>query len=625
MNRQQRRQEQRALRAQRKMRQPSNFVVDDNKQYSFGSLIFWGKHVRALVSAGLVSMDGVPLRSPGEMTEYVLAKFPELTVRVRGEDETAKGLERGINQHLASLRCETTDPGSRKPSSQSDKVEQLDLSPDHYYEVAGLTLNGEQLQQLIQAGFISKDGTPLQTVAEMLYYLWKVFPDLKLRSLPDEKQNDEPDNYFEDQMFPIVHNENNIADDNDETQDAILRARIIVQTGVEAKRRGDYKAALERYEEAVRVAPGYLDCYYSLGKLHYLLNDKEASLLYYTVAAHLHASSGGAQDLNDDLREKKEAIIASFPNNVVDQFRSVHRQATLLLVDNNTPKHVGHTFVDLPISDDLPPNIQKAANSYRAAIAGKSLLQLDDELEAGLYHTTGAAYLLQRIQWSRVGKHPVEDVCRLYSDATSSSVSESSCETQLRWALGELEQPTGLRRVNTTTPFSRLVDELDAVWRAENATASNDFQTLSDQAFQAAKKLISNPYDMTTGPLILTAMIKRDVSEVSMIKRWEDSIKLVQTPLIDFFFMLNRLARQSQHRTPILSAIIYVMKDRDLINLRNGLVHETYQWEMHDILYLNILDGTRVISRLTVSQCEAFHALICVCALALERIMTLSS
>ena len=107
-----------------------------------------------------------------------------------------------------------------------------------------------------------------------------------------------------------------------------------------------------------------------------------------------------------------------------------------------------------------------------------------------------------------------------------------------------------------------------------------------------------------------------------MIKRWDSSIKLVQTPLVDFLFSLSGSTRYRRHQTPVLNAAIRILKNRDLIELRNGLVHETYWWEQSKdgSLFLNILDGTTVVSHLSVNQCEGFHALICVCALALEQV-----
>lgn len=497
------------------------------------------------------------------------------------------------------------------------------MSDKHALQLGDFFFKKEQVIELIKAGYISNSGEALVSdTYDMLYHIIKVFPDLKLQVFPDEedRMSESSSNYFEDQRFPIANNENNI-NDNDEAEDAIVKARIIIESGVEAKRKGDYAKALKRYEEAIAIAPGYLPCYYALGKLHYLLNNKEESILSYTVAAHIHASLGAAQDLNDELKEIKDERLSSFSHSLINQFRSVHHQAVMLLIDDNTPKHIGHTLVDIPANDDVSIAVRKARKSYRDAIAGKAFKQLDHELEHSMYHSTGASYLLQRIQWSKVGKHPVEDVRRLYSEEKSPSMSEAICETQLQWAFNELEEFISLRKIHSKTPFHHLVDEMALVWKAEDTTLNIEWQNLARQAFQAAEKLIANPNDISTGPLIMDALAKGNISQVTMIKRWDSSIKLVQTPLVDFLFSLSNSARSHRHQTPLLNAMIYILKNRDLVGLRNGLVHETYCWEhSKDNTFLNIFDGTTVILHLHADQCEAFHTLICACALALEAV-----
>jgi len=348
MNRQQHRQNQRIVKKKQRSsltvksdESGSDFVIDDDKVYTIGEITMRGHVLRELVEAGYISQNGHAIKSELEIALYVYEAFPDLKFKVLGaKDETDYALERELNTARNTLNL---------LNSVHDETEKSELNIDDrcYYKVGGLTLGGERIRELIKADFVSKNGTPLRNEAEMLYHLTKVFPDFKLKTLPDDQKEEANDNYFKDQTFPIVNNENNI-NDNDEEQDAILKARIVIQSGIEAKRRGDYKTALERYEEAIAIAPGYLPCYYALGKLHYLLNDKEASLLNYTVAAHLHASLGPAQDLNDDLKEIKDSKINKFPDNLIAQFRSVHRQAVMLLIDDKTPKHVGHTLIDLP-------------------------------------------------------------------------------------------------------------------------------------------------------------------------------------------------------------------------------------------------------------------------------------
>lgn len=192
-------------------------------------------------------------------------------------------------------------------------------------------------------------------------------------------------------------------------------AERIIQLGVTAKRHGKFEEAKRLYESAANIAPWYLHVYYALGKINYLLELQNEALLNYSIAAHLQLGLGPSMELNQGGLVLKQLIASHYPQSLIDEVRSIHPYADLLLIDENTPRHLGHALIDLLPEEILSPEIKASAHAYKETIMGSHglYIQMDAELEQNLYSPIGFAYLLQHLQWDKIGKHPAEDVHNL--------------------------------------------------------------------------------------------------------------------------------------------------------------------------------------------------------------------
>jgi tetratricopeptide (TPR) repeat protein len=398
-------------------------------------------------------------------------------------------------------------------------------------------------------------------------------------------------------------------------------AEELIQLGVEAKRRGNFGDAQKLYREAVEVAPDYLHGYYALGKLQYILGNREESILNYTVAAHIHVSTNAAQDFDEHIAQSKKSILSQFPEDLVGHFSSVHPYGILLLIDNNTPRHLAHSLIDLQEQADYPPALRVEINAYRDSISGKAFQQLDPELEDGMYHAYGADYLLSHIRWESIGKHPSNDVARLYKGNDVHPLAESSCEVLLKWVFDELRDNIGLKVIRAGSPFQLLIRELNSLVNDKSVSdVLVQKPDLVQHARQGVSSLLSSPFDLVCGPLVIQSLHSRKISRQAITIRWANAMRLVQTPTITLLFELSDLARDGRS-CPILKSIVWALKNRKLISMRNALVHGTYEWGADSVGFVSNLNAQPNVEPVSIELCETFHGLIVICALALDRIL----
>jgi hypothetical protein len=406
------------------------------------------------------------------------------------------------------------------------------------------------------------------------------------------------------------------------------RAEEIVKLGVEAKRREQFEEAKRLYESAANIAPWYLHVYYALGKVNYLMGEQAEALLNYCVAAHLHLGLGPAMNLDVRTRTINQIVGSRYPQALIDAMRSIHPYADLLILDTNTPRHLGHALIDLSPNEDLSPEIEAAASAYEESIlgSGRFFIQMDEEIELGLYDSIGVAYLLQHIQWDKVGKYPAKDVRNLYSQLLKSSVSYKAYEVEFRVICDKLTRTIGLRPPRTQTPFATLLDELNNIWEKTDNGSKTSFKVYADQSLQVIEQLLARPLHSTIGHLLFHSLNQSVAFRSSMANRWKDSTGLLQTPVIDFLFKLGQEASALGLQTPVLQAVLWSLKSREVIDLRNGLTHSCYSWiDKGNGLAINIMDRKeiglgRTVRILEVEVCEAFHGLIFICVLALRRL-----
>lgn len=401
-----------------------------------------------------------------------------------------------------------------------------------------------------------------------------------------------------------------------------MQAEQLIRKGVQNKRSGNYAEARRLYLAAIEIEPSYLHCYFALGKISYLLADQKNALLYYTIAAHLHIATGVSQDYDDDTRVTKQQILNGFSDATVKRFRSVHRYADLLLCDNNTPRHLGHALIDLSSTEHITPEINRAKTACMQTISIGRIVSMDHEMEFAVYQNAGMSYLLENILGQKVGKHPAQDVFLLYAESSASSFPQVVSDTELVWVFNQLAERINLRVPETKFPFADLYKEIETVWKSAGSSRIHDTQSLVHEASQNVEELLSDSTQMSKGALMIDALDFGEASYVSTVNRWRRVVGRLQSPLSDFIFATWDVAYASQTPTPVLKALIWCLKSQDIIDLRNGLVHCRCKLAGVDgSLCLEMTDkkNSKVISRLNVVECEAFHGLVYLSALALEQ------
>lgn len=400
-------------------------------------------------------------------------------------------------------------------------------------------------------------------------------------------------------------------------------AEELIKLGVAAKRAKRYTEAQGFYEAAISIAPWYVHSYYALGKLHYLSGTREASLLNYTVATHLHLGLGTSHDL--EIGELRPHVLSNYPQSLISSIRSIHPQADLLLCDKNTPRHLGHSLIDLQRDEDKVPELLQAAEAYKQTISGGFFAQLDPELEDGLYFPAGVAYLLEHIHWSKVGKYSAEDVYRLYTNPSEPYVSNAACEVELASVFDSLTQIISIEVQQTKTPFTDLLNELSLVWSRIDSNEKVRLRELIKRSSHHVARFLEGSFHTTMGMLLLDSSNQSKAFRSLMERRWKETFKFPNSPVLDFWLALQA-TKQIRQDTPVLRTVLKCLKEDKLRHLRDGFAHLSYSWETNSAeRYVIALREYRnrslgnITCTLLPEICEAFHGLVCICTLALDR------
>jgi len=399
------------------------------------------------------------------------------------------------------------------------------------------------------------------------------------------------------------------------------KAEYLVQLGVESKRDRRYQDAIKHYESAAKIAPWYHEIYKALGKLYYLTGERDRSIVNYLSAMHLVLGLGLARELSDDPSIAHLVALSLYPDGLLEHLRSIHPQAHLLLTDDIS-RHLGHTLIDLSLGADDPIELRENAIAYMESISGPYPAQLDIELEQDLYLPVGVVYLIEQIEWESVGKYRPERVRQLYSDPSDPTLPGITNEIELRSLLGILARVTGFSAPQTETPYSDLLGEMTTIWDSIDSETRVGLSSAATQAIQAAKLFVRQRSRAVVGGFSIHLLKQSSVYRPLMIRRWTDSTQLLQTPAIDFVFGLREQAEQSGIVTPVLQFVTRCLRRREVVDLRNGLVHSSYSWgDGSSDGALHILDRkTQAIVRtLDAEACHAYDGLLGTCALTLAQ------
>lgn len=424
-------------------------------------------------------------------------------------------------------------------------------------------------------------------------------------------------------QMPIIDKPQLLIDEDASEMDQMeTRLENLLRLGQEQKRKRNYQEAERLYKEGVALAPWHLNGYFALGKLYYLMGEREKSLQYYSAATHLHLGLGDAQSMHEDLQQIRKMLRSTHSPDLLEPMQALHPHADLLLLDNNTPRHLGHSLVDLEQGKQLSRELASAARAYKQSISGSAFAQTDSDLEMSFYHTAGVSYLVENIQWSKVGRVPPHEVSALYASQNIDGSRAKAANVELTFAMRVLARTLNLIPPQSSIPYSDLMREVGDVLQSLSDQERCRFGPLLDQSARTATEVLSGSFYASFGSTLLDTLNKFETFQPLMGRRWRDTVGSVQTPFSDLWFKLHDLAQGRSLQTPMLGWIIAVLDTREIRLLRNSLVHKSYSWQRGGTgsrLVLTKDDATTVKLELTAETCEAFHIVMGSCALVIDH------
>lgn len=194
----------------------------------------------------------------------------------------------------------------------------------------------------------------------------------------------------------------------------------LLQQGVQMKREGLLNESKENYVKAIDLDPRNMNAFMALGKTSYLLNERSLSVLCYLAIMHLNL-----------FHTEKAIIENNLPIPLRMQYENFHEEdiaklprksAFTLYTDTNTPRHLGHSIIDLaPEILQEMEGLHVFAEIYHAHIYGNGSYNrlVDDynvtpqqqlEIDEKVYIPNGVEFLLNNIKWDDLESDHVIDI-----------------------------------------------------------------------------------------------------------------------------------------------------------------------------------------------------------------------
>jgi len=208
--------------------------------------------------------------------------------------------------------------------------------------------------------------------------------------------------------------EHEIGDTNVDKDEAFvnkIRLEIIVKEGVKKKRQGDYNGAKETYYRAIKIDPTDLKAFYALGKICYLNGELDEAIRNYLRTAHLSIYNQIQIYVDTPEYEFSMQQTLNLPLDFLQELYQVHRFAKYLLLDGNTPRHLGHAILDFARNTQHNiPNSDWYIERYADAISGTSGF-FGSQIVMNEYEHfctfAGVRYLLTHLRWDRIEDNQV--------------------------------------------------------------------------------------------------------------------------------------------------------------------------------------------------------------------------
>lgn len=191
-----------------------------------------------------------------------------------------------------------------------------------------------------------------------------------------------------------------------------MKSILLCDEAASVKRSGDLIKAKSMCKEAMRIAPLNGMAYFGIGKICYLLREREEALKNYLITEHMSIISLKAK--KDQKSQEGEFIreLISDRYQVYSQLiADAPPDAIFLILDPNTPSHYAHADIDLSENSDafLSRSEQHHSEIYRDVISGdqNSVLAIDivewTDFDIEKFYTYGVRAMTKEIKWDKLG------------------------------------------------------------------------------------------------------------------------------------------------------------------------------------------------------------------------------
>lgn len=189
----------------------------------------------------------------------------------------------------------------------------------------------------------------------------------------------------------------------------VLQEEIIqiLNDGVIQKRQGNYQKALSYYAQANQLDHTNIWTYYNPAKVQFIIGEYIEAIENYKKASHISI----VNMLNRIDKDEFEATIwliqlNQFSATEQRKYKAIDKNAIFLLIDNNTPNHLGRALIMLnksTQSDEILLDLEK----YSLGIQGKGG-KPNMKLDAKYFEPMGRDYLLKNLNWFEIEKRNLD-------------------------------------------------------------------------------------------------------------------------------------------------------------------------------------------------------------------------
>lgn len=202
--------------------------------------------------------------------------------------------------------------------------------------------------------------------------------------------------------------------------DNYTMAEQLLTLGLNEKRKGNYEEARNFYLESLKYNNANQTAYLNLGKINYLLGNRELAICSYLANMHLQIIEReqkvrGIRYYSEEEKNFNEDFYNSFPDRV--KIKLYIKSGIVILQNYNIPRHFAHALLDFTQKD-----IKKYANVYRETMKGsvdigKVLKENNLTQEEYMvfdnvnYRGYGIEAFLDLIRWNKIDE---DNVLKLY-------------------------------------------------------------------------------------------------------------------------------------------------------------------------------------------------------------------